>query len=109
MTRILSLLAFVLLLSSCSVAGDLTKDLLLGGDGPKVEAQIGKENTKQIVGNQQTVGRDLNKETVKADRVETVVVNEVPSWVILLLVLGWLLPSPNEIGTWIARKLKWQN
>jgi hypothetical protein len=38
---------------------------------------------------------------VKADSVQQVIVNETPVWVILLLLLGWLLPSPNEIGRWI--------
>lgn len=35
---------------------------------------------------------------VNATEVQTVVVNEVPTWVILLLVLGWILPSPGEMG-----------
>jgi hypothetical protein len=34
---------------------------------------------------------------VSSDEVHTVVINEVPAWVILLLILGWLLPSPQEI------------
>lgn len=40
--------------------------------------------------------QDTNK--VQADRVETVVVNELPPWILLLLILGWLLPSPGEMG-----------
>lgn len=40
---------------------------------------------------------------VRADRVETVVVNEIPAWVVLLLILGWLLPSPGEIGRTVTR------
>lgn len=44
---------------------------------------------------------EQNTNRVQSDRVETVVVNEVPTWVILLLVLGWLFPSPGEIGRWV--------
>jgi len=88
---------------------------LLTGGGPNLAAnvQAGKTNS-QTVGTtnvtEQTLVRpkardirqtaDNNK--VKSDSVETVVVNEVPVWVILLLVLGWLLPSPGEIGRSIA-------
>jgi len=39
---------------------------------------------------------DTNK--IQTDQVDNIVVNEVPIWVILLLIMGWLLPSPNEIG-----------
>jgi hypothetical protein len=74
--------------------------------------QIGKTNTQTLGTTNNTEQRlsvnqadrvkqssDTNK--VNADKVETIVVNEVPAWVILLLVLGWLFPSPNEIGRWI--------
>lgn len=102
------LLAFsgILLMVGCS--GPL--DLLTGG-GPNIAAntQVGKTNT-QTLGQtnltEQSIVRpqardirqsaDTNK--VSSDTVETVVVNEVPMWVILLLILGWLLPSPGEIG-----------
>lgn len=87
----------------------------LTGGGPNVAAntQVGKTNT-QTVGTtnntDQTIVRpqardikqtsDTNK--VSADRVETVVVNEIPPWVLLLLILGWLLPSPGEMGRSLA-------
>lgn len=107
-------LSGILLMVGCS--GPL--DLLTGG-GPNIAAntQVGKTNT-QTVGTtnntDQTIVRpqardikqtsDTNK--VSADKVETVVVNEVPVWVILLLILGWLLPSPGEIGRSIASIFK---
>lgn len=96
----------MLLMVGCS--GPL--DLLTGG-GPNVAAntQVGKTNT-QTVGQtnltEQSVVRpqardirqtsDTNK--VSAESVQTVVVNEIPAWVILLLILGWFLPSPGQIG-----------
>ena len=84
-------------------------DLLKGSTNVAANTQIGKTNT-QTLGQtnltEQSIVRpqardirqtaDTNK--VSSDRVETVVVNEVPIWVILLLILGWLLPSPGEIG-----------
>lgn len=43
---------------------------------------------------------------VSAESVEKVTVNEVQPWVVLLLVLGWLLPSPNEIARWVSNLFK---
>lgn len=101
-TQLLILVLSLTFLSSCSTIGGAILDTLTDGGGPQVNAQIGKENTQQIVGNQTDVKGDLNRETVKADRVETVVINEVPVWVILLLVVGWLLPTPTQIGSYIG-------
>lgn len=46
-------------------------------------------------------GRDVNTAQVQAEEAQ-VTIQEVPPWVVLLLILGWLLPSPNEIGRWIT-------
>lgn len=43
---------------------------------------------------------------VSAEKVDKVTVNEIQPWVILLLILGWLLPSPNEIGRWVSNLFK---
>ena len=110
-TPLLLLVCSGMVLAGCSG----TPLSLLTGGGPNVAAnvQAGKTNS-QTVGTtnvtEQTLVRpkardirqtaDSNK--VRSDSVETVVVNEVPVWVILLLVLGWLLPSPGEIGRSIA-------
>ena len=58
------------------------------------------ENTSQKIVRPQARDIRQSKDTnsVQADSVETVVVNEVPVWVIVALVLGWLFPSPGEIG-----------
>lgn len=92
---------------------------VLTGGGPNVAAntQAGKTNSQTIgtstVTEQKLVrpkarkisqSSDTNK--VQADSVETVVVNEIPMWVVLLLILGWLLPSPNEIGRIIRNAFK---
>ena len=109
------LLAFsgILLMVGCTNPMDLLK----GSTNVAANTQIGKTNT-QTLGQtnltEQSIVRpqardirqsaDTNK--VSSDKVETVVVNEVPMWVILLLILGWLLPSPGEIGRSLASIFK---
>lgn len=104
MLRVLSSLCLILLLSSCSGISPL--GLLGGGGGPTVNsnAQIGKENTQQIVAQQTTqdAGRDIVTETkeVEAKSIEDLTIKNtnIPVWVIVLLLLGWLLPTPTQMG-----------
>lgn len=92
-------LILVLLLSGCG--GPLS---FLTGGGPNLAAnvQAGKENTQQVVGNQTSTeaGRDIVQQDtpVIADTIEEVTIQQTPLWMVLLLILGWLLPSPNEIS-----------
>jgi len=106
-----SLLASLGMLLMVGCSGPL--DLLKGSTNVAANTQVGKTNI-QTVGQtnltEQSVVRpqardirqtsDTNK--VSAESVQTVVVNEIPAWVILLLILGWLLPSPGEIGRSLA-------
>lgn len=93
-------LIFFLLVASCTPL-----DLLLGGPNVAANVQAGKENTQQIVANQQTTqaGRDVVQQTspVVADNIQEVNIQQTPLWIITLLILGWLFPSPNEIARWI--------
>ena len=97
----------LILLTSC---GGLKPLSLLSGGGPNVAAntQLGQEN-EQTVGlrtsNEQTIvrpnARDITQtsdEGVKAEKIDNITVQNIPPWVLVLLVLGWLLPSPGEIG-----------
>jgi hypothetical protein len=80
-----------------------------GGTNVAANTQLGKTNT-QTIGTTNNTEQKLQFNTadrvfqttdtskVKTDTVENLTVNEIPPWVILLLILGWLLPSPNEIG-----------
>ena len=100
-------LILVLFLSGCGLS---TLGLLGGSDGPTVNsnAQIGKENRQSVMSVEQTeegsAGRDvIQTEIIK--EVETgavgsldIINTNIPPWVILLLILGWLLPTPTEIG-----------
>jgi len=97
----------VLFLSGCGLS---TLGLLGGSDGPTVNsnAQIGKENRQSVMSVEQTeevsAGRDvIQTEIIK--EVETgsvgsldIINTNIPPWVMLLLILGWLLPTPTEIG-----------
>lgn len=85
---------------------------LSGGGGPTVNANVlaGKENTQQVVAqqNRQDAGRDIVTteiiKEVEAESVEEIKINNtnIPPWVLLLLLLGWLLPTPQSIGLWLG-------
>ena len=95
-----------LFLSSCGLS---TLGLLGGSGGPTVNsnAQVGKENRQSVVSVEQkeevTAGRDVVQteiiKEVETGRVENLDITNtnIPPWVILLLILGWLLPTPTEI------------
>ena len=107
MLKHLSNICLILLLSSCG----LTSLPFFGGSGgPTVNsnAQIGKENKQAVVTYEEeqsnNAGRDvITTETIK--EVETGTVEDlrisntnIPVWVMLLLILGWLLPTPTQMG-----------
>ena len=104
--RVLLLVA-LLALSGCG--GPLS---LLTGGGPNVAAnvQAGKENTQQAVAVQQKTeaGRDIIQKTgpIEAENIEEVTIQQTPMWMLILLILGWLLPSPNEIARGIRGLFK---
>ena len=100
-------LLLVLFLSSCG----LSTLLPLGGSGgPTINsnAQIGKENKQAVVTYEEetvtSAGRDvITTEVIKeveAGPIEKLLISNqnIPPWVMLLLILGWLLPTPTEIG-----------
>ena len=103
----LSLRSLLLLLALTSTAGCTGNPLsLLTGGGPNVAAntQLGQQNT-QTIGSSETVKTDIkdvqgdvvqsnDRQSVKADRVETVVVNEYPVWLIIAFVIAVFLDSP---------------
>ena len=105
----LLVLCGITLIQGCTALG-LVKAVMPGNSGTSVNAnaQVGKENTQQVVANQQNTkieGENVNvsqKETdtsINTSKVDSLVQNNtnVPMWYLLLLVLGWLLPSPQEI------------
>jgi len=100
-------LLLVLLLSGCGLN---PMSLLGGGSGPTVNsnAQIGAENRQSGVSVEETTnaGRDVVTTTkeVEAGPVERLDITNtnIPPWVMFLLLLGWLLPTPTQIGQSIA-------
>ena len=99
----------MLLLQGCTALG-LAKAVLPGKSGTNVNAnaQVGKENTQQVVGQQDNtkiegenvnVSQKENDTSINTSKVDSLIQNNtnVPMWYLLLLVLGWLLPSPQEI------------
>ena len=100
-------LILTLFLSGCGLSTLLS---LGGSGGPTVNsnAQIGKENRQSVLSVEQSeevsAGRDVvQTEIIK--EVETgsvgsldIINTNIPPWVMLLLILGRLLPTPTEIG-----------
>jgi len=81
-----------------------------GSGGPTVNsnAQVGKENKQAVVTYEEetvtSAGRDVIQteiikevETGKVENLDIINTN-IPPWVVLLLILGWLLPTPTEIA-----------
>lgn len=100
-------LTLMLALGSCSGISPLS---LLTGGGPNVAAngQIGAENNQGI--NVDYTAPSTVPQIRPEGPVDTINQttnnNEIDPLLIILLVLGWLAPSPNEIGRGILRLFK---
>lgn len=94
-------LLLILLLSSCSTGGALS---LLTGGGPNVAAntQIGKENYQGITTTIDNSVRPMVRPEGPVDTIDqstnTTNNTEIDPLLLLLLVLGWILPTPAQIG-----------
>ena len=97
-------LVLILLLSSCG----LTSFIPSGGTNVAANTQIGKENKQAVVTYEEeettSAGRDIITtevlKEVEAGPVDTLKINNtnIPPWVLLVLLLGWVLPTPTQIG-----------
>lgn len=108
-------LLLLLLLALTSTVSCSKLPSLLTGSGPNVAAnvQAGKTNTQtlgttnniaptvSVRPNARVDSIDQSSTTskVNTDAVDTIVVNEIPVWLVLLfgLLCGFLIPSPQEI------------
>ncbi len=101
-------LAFTVL-AACGGPLSVASKALGGGPTVLANGQAGATNS-QTVGSTQNVtqsakgatARDIEQSTgqtsVRSEHVETVIVREdTKPWVVLLMLLGWLLPSPRQI------------
>ena len=101
-------LVVFLFLSSCS---GLPLGLLTGSGGTNAAAnvQAGKTNN-QTVGMSEQTSQEIKVETVqgtiqqskdsnsvRTERVENLTINQIPVWAILLILLGWILPTPQQM------------
>ena len=98
----------MLITTSCSVS-DLAGTALkatLGGGGTNVNAQVGKTNTQGV-----NVTKEAPTVTVRpkarVDNINqnTTNVTDTSPLLIALLIIGWLAPSPGEIGRGISKLL----
>lgn len=104
------------LLSSCAALPFIADAIMpSASDGLNVSAQIGEEANQQvIIGDQNKteieaenvshVRQDKSNVTSVTAPVQEMIVNNVmatPAWVWLLMILGWMLPSPSAIGSGI--------
>lgn len=101
------LLAGMIALSGCS---GLPLGMLGGGPNVAANVQAGRENRQTAVGFEQRTeaGRDIVTKELEAGPVDSLTINneEIPPWVLLMALLGWLLPSPGEMGRGIYNMLK---
>lgn len=99
------------MLTSASCSGINPLGALTGGTNVAANTQIGRTNTQTLgttnntdagiktEGSVETINQDISSDnTVATERVDNLTINEVPPWVILLLLLGWLLPTPSQIA-----------
>lgn len=103
LTRYTSILVLTAVLAGCS-AMDLVNP---GGPQVNTNAQVGQENTQQVVANQTSndvEGDQNNSRDAIEVREGGVTINNTPMWLVVLLVLGWVLPTPWTMlkGLWYA-------
>ena len=104
MAKHLALACLLIALTGC---GKLPIGMLGGGPNVAANTQVGRENVQQAVAQhtRTNAGRDIitTQREVEAQQVEAVTINNdrLPVWLIVALVVGWLAPSPNEIGRWL--------
>ena len=124
----LVLIGGVSLVAAC---GSLPMKLLTGG-GPNVAANTqvakvanqtlgssvatGDQKIEKIEGHHNKVEQVQSQDNkVKTESVEKVVINETSPWIIVMLMIAWVLPTPQDIGNriylWLSHlvsKLKWR-
>ena len=100
------------ILAGCSALSALIPGMG-GGTNVAANTQIGKENNQTGV----QVG-DVKENKVEAQQIgklsqadtaieaANVTINSLPPWVLLLIVLGWILPSPMEIYRGLINAIK---
>jgi hypothetical protein len=112
------LIAGSLLLVSCSPLSWIPSFGGSSGTNVAANTQLGKTNN-QTIGNSKSTDQTLKVEAISGDvkqsndenkvnteKVDSITINEIDPWILLLLVLGWLLPSPQEIWGGFLRMIR---
>ena len=101
MRRIIPYLLILPLLTGCSYLSAF----LPSGPSVNANAQVGKENTQQVVGSQTEAAGEAQVAD-QANRVKgTQIINEdVPMWLwgIVILLAGWAIPTPMDMALGIV-------
>lgn len=99
--------ATILLVFSLAGCSQLPGFLTGGGTNVAANTQLGQENN-QTVGQSNSTdfsvtrpqARSITQQDnsdVSSESIENVTINEVPLWIILLALIGWLLPTPQQM------------
>ena len=113
-TKINKVLLVVLIAFALNGCSALSAMLPTGGTNVAANTQIGKENNQtgvivgevkeNKIGDVQEIGKLNQAET--AIEAANVTINSLPPWVLLLIILGWILPSPMEIYRGLINAIK---
>lgn len=85
---------------------DLVKGVVGGGSGPSLEVDTTIGDKEESVVGQLGDSSEIVSESITGG-VNTTNIQDIPPWVLLLLIVGWVLPSPTEmykeIKSWFKR------
>ncbi|MFV1564453.1 MULTISPECIES: bacteriophage spanin2 family protein [unclassified Phaeobacter] len=108
--RSLSLLMLCVVLASCAKGAGIIAGAIAGGPNVAANVQAGRTNA-QTIGQttlqdqriDDTQARNIEQSSgdtqLRTERVETVILREdPPAWLLLVALIGWLLPTPQQIG-----------
>ena len=99
MLKNFSLLIALLLVSSCSGLPNL-----FGGTNVAANVPIAKEVEQSVIRVETPTKPKVRPEKIEAE--DVTIINEAENWwVWMFALLGWLLPSPSEIGRSVSHFL----
>ena len=104
------------LVAGCSTLKDAAVSALTGAskDGISLDAQVGDRENEVQAGGMKGTGDvsakgkakvQIKNEQSKArvDQAETVIIENIPWWVFLIAISGWIVPTPTTIYKWVRR------
>lgn len=105
--KVLSLLVVLFMLSCSANPYSAAVDMITGGsDGPSLDVEV---ETDVVDGNkEEAVIVDVGSSDTQVEQHATNITNnqEIPVEFLLICVIGWLLPSPNEMWRGLCNTVK---